>query len=78
MTDMKSYESCNWLIKTWRCRWYAFAYILYGFNYVSLNLWIGYFLDGAEFGSKTKENFRKSLKDIKKHIELTIMAKYCK
>ena len=42
-----------------------------------MDLWVNFLLeDEVGFNKKDKENIRNSWKDVKKHVELTKMAKY--
>jgi len=74
---MISYESSNWLIKTWRKRWYTYAFFMHLFkNYLKIDLWINYFLNDEKFNIKDKSKLKNSWKDIIRYVELTKMAKY--
>jgi hypothetical protein len=72
---MKSYESSNWFIKTWRKRWYIYAIFLHIKNLLNIYILIDLLLY-KKIDNSTREKLRKEWKYIIKHIELSKMYKY--
>lgn len=71
---MKSYESCNWIIKQWRKRWYIYAIFLHLKNLLKVYLLIEYILSG-EIEKNSRKKLRTEWKYILRHVELNKMCK---
>lgn len=72
---MKSYESCNWVIKVWRSRWYLYAILLHLKNLLVVNYFIELILN-KKLEKKDKESLRDKWRYIIRHVELSKMCKY--
>jgi hypothetical protein len=72
---MISYEGSKWYVKIWRARWYLYAILLYLKEYISIDVWLEFFMNEG-FEDDVKKKFRAEWKDIKKHVELSKMYKF--